>query len=110
MDMDYYRELLNRRGMGRAQQLLNTTQDVRRREEEGQRSSSLLVPLCRAGMVPQGLARRGMSMCPGRARGRGFPSNSPPHPGGRGWGRALAPSSPPTSLGYPYYTHREIPK
>ena len=53
-------------------------------------------------MVPQGLVRRGTSMCLMRPRGRGFPPDSPscpgspPHPGGRGRGRALLPPSPPS--------------
>ena len=70
-DQEYYDELLNGRGMGRARQLWNALQDARRREEEGQGSSSSLVPLGRAGITPRGLAGRGMSMCPRRARGEG---------------------------------------
>ena len=51
-DWDYYSELLNGIGMGRAWQLWNGVQDARSREEEGQGSSSLLVPLGRAGIMP----------------------------------------------------------
>ena len=94
-DREYYSELLNGRGMGRAWQLWNAIQDVRRREEEDWGSSSLLVSLGRAGIIPRGLGGRGMIMCPGRVKGRGFPSNSLPCPGRRGRGRALPPSSPP---------------
>ena len=68
IDQDYYNELLNERGMGRAWQLWNNIQDARRREEEGQGSSSSLVPLRRAGITPRGLGGRGMNICPGRAR------------------------------------------
>ena len=93
-NMEYYRELLNMRGMGRAWQLWNAIQDVRRREGEGQGSSSLWVPLGRMEIEPWGLTRKSPNMCQGRARGRGFPSNLPPHPGGRGRGRALPPPSP----------------
>ena len=48
--MEYYRELLNMRGMGRTRHLLNAIQDVRRREREGQGSSSSPVPLGKAGI------------------------------------------------------------
>ena len=52
-DQEYYDELLKGRGMGRAQQLCNALQDARRREEEGWGSSSLLVPLGRAVIMPR---------------------------------------------------------
>ena len=55
--------------MRRAQQLWNAIQDARRREEEGQGSSSSLVPLSRGGITPQGLVGRGMGLCLGRAGG-----------------------------------------
>ena len=77
-DQEYYNELLNGRGMGRAQQLWNAIQDARRREKEGQGSSSSLVPLGRAGIMPRGLVERGTSTCQGRGRGRPLPPPSPP--------------------------------
>ena len=93
------------RGMGRARFLVQAIEDFRRRER-GQRSPSpsTMVQRDRTGapgvirrMVERHLGEVNTCNLKGKARGRGFPSDSPPHPGGRGRDRAL-PLPPQASL------------
>ena len=91
--------MMRMRGMGRTQMLWQAIQDIWRRREEGQESSSPPIPACRVGIVPWDLMGRShgpQSTCVGK--GRGFPPSSPPHPGGRGRGRPLPPHLPRTPL------------
>ena len=78
------------RGMARERILLEAIGDFRRRGEEGQGSSfpPTRVQRCRAGaagvirnLVERHLGDQTTCSAGGRARGRGFPPSSPPHPG-----------------------------
>ena len=90
-------DLYNFRGMKRARIMIEVIEDFRRRER-GQRSLSPSPMVQRGRAGAPGVIRGIMEGCPGvvntlnlrgRPRGRGFPSYSPPHPGGRGRVRAL---------------------
>ena len=82
-------------GMGRARVLI---EDFRRRKERGPRSPSPPTMVQRGRTGTLGVIRKLVERCPGevstcnlsgRARGRGIPSDSPPHPGERGRARVL---------------------
>ena len=89
-DQDYYNELLNGRGMGRAQQFWNAIQDARRRKVRD--FSPHIVPLSRAGNNTQGLRRhKPMS---GQSQRERFPINFTATSRRKGRGRALPPSCP----------------
>ena len=104
----------NFKGMGRARVLLQAIEDFRRRRERGQGPPSPTTMAKRGRAGAPGVIRRLFERCLGqistwtsggrrRARGRGFPSDIPPHPGGRGRARAL-PLHPSGLPSYRYGT------